>query len=121
MNSESEYYIKLITKQADEIVFGKKDHDYNSTQGVQIDLLDYYKNWPVEGILHDINRKVLRLQSLLLSGREPDNESVEDNFTDLLNYVRIGYAVYKHFKVRKETIAMPMDGKKKKKKGGMGK
>jgi hypothetical protein len=98
MNSESEYFIKLITKNADDVVFGKKDHDYNSIGGVKVDLLDYYKDWPLEGMLHDINRKVLRLKSILLSGREPDNESVEDNFMDLLNYVRIGYAVYKHFK-----------------------
>ena len=119
MNSESEYYIKLITKRADDIVFGAKDHDYNSTTGVQVDILDYYKGWPIQGILHDINRKSLRLQSLLMSGREPNNESIEDNFTDLLNYTRIGYAVYKHFKSSEETNTMPghTPDEKKKKKG----
>ena len=106
MNSESEYFIKLISKKADDIIFGSKDHDYNSTTGVKVDILDYYKNWPIEGVLHDINRKCLRLQSLLLSDRKPNNESIEDNFTDLLNYTRIGYAVYKHFKAINDNSTM---------------
>lgn len=103
MNSESIYYIKLITKNADKLIFGSKDHDYNSTGRINIDLLDYYKDWAVQGILHDINRKSLRLQSLLLSGKVPNNESIEDTFVDLLNYTRIGYAVYKHFIASEES------------------
>ena len=123
MNIESEYFVKLITKKADDIIFGSKDHDYNSTTGVKVDVLDYYKNWPIEGVLHDINRKSLRLQSLLLSGREPNNESIEDNFTDLLNYTRIGYAVYKHFKAINGKNTMPghTPKEKKKNKGKKGK
>jgi len=116
VNSESEYYIKLITEKADDIVFGIKDHDYNSTEGFKVDILDYYQLAPIENMLHDINRKVLRLQSLLMSGRAPSNESIEDNFTDLLNYTRIGYAVYQHFKALKETNTMPGHTPKEKKK-----
>lgn len=95
MNQQSEEDIRLMTVKADELLFALKDDDYNSKD---VDLLDYYKNWPVEGALHDIRRKVLRLTSLLLvAGKEPNNESIEDNFIDLLNYTRIGYAVYKHY------------------------
>ena len=121
VNSESEYYIKLITEKADDIVFGIKDHDYNSTEGFKVDILDYYKLAPVENMLHDINRKVLRLQSLLMSGRAPSNESIEDNFTDLLNYTRIGYAVYKHYIASLDNKDTKMPGhtpkEKKKNKG----
>jgi hypothetical protein len=102
-------------------VFGKKDHDYNSTTGVKVDILDYYKDNPNEALMHDINRKVLRLKSLIFSGREADNESIDDNFEDLLNYVRIGYAVYKHYKAIEELKSMPSHTpKERKKKKGKG-
>ena len=93
MNSEIEFRIKKVTKECDDILFGTKDDDYNSSG---IDILDYYP-FPTEGLLHDINRKTLRLISLLGSKSKPKNESIEDNFKDLINYARIGYAIYKHF------------------------
>ena len=93
MNSEIEFRIKEITKECDKILFGSKDDDYNSND---IDILDYYP-FPTQGLLHDINRKTLRLISLLGSNTTPKNESVEDNFKDLINYARIGYAIWRHF------------------------
>ncbi len=93
MNSEIEWRIKKVTDECDTILFGSKDNDYNSSG---IDILDYYP-FPTEGLLHDINRKTKRLISLMGSNVKPKNESIEDNFKDLINYARIGYAIYKHF------------------------
>ncbi len=112
MNSEIEFRIKKVTEDCDNILFGTKDEDYNS---FGVDILDYYP-FPVEGIMHDINRKTKRLLSLLGSSTTPNNESIEDNFRDLINYSRIGYAIYKHFEVNKEMPGHTPDEKKKNRK-----
>ena len=67
----------------------RKDQDYNSG-GVGID--DYFP-FKDQSYMHEINKKVLRLKSLIAAGHEPCNESIRDNLIDLVNYCVI-YAEY---------------------------
>ena len=83
--------MRKFTTQCDDIVFVKKDHDYNAAG---IDIGDYFP-FDQYSCMHDIIKKTNRLRALLTSGKIPKNESVEDNFKDLFNYVRIGYAILK--------------------------
>jgi len=101
LNREIERRIKEFTKRADDILFGTKDQDYNHSG---VDIADYYKHWPVQCAMHDIRRKFLRLMSLLGSddNYKPKHESVDDSFMDLLNYVRIGYAIIKYYDTLEE-------------------
>lgn len=91
MNSEFEKLVKECTARGDNIAFGSKDNDYNSGG---IDIEDYYI-YGVKSGMHILNQKMTRLFSLIESGKEPANESVEDNIVDLMNYVRYQYAVWK--------------------------
>jgi hypothetical protein len=93
MDKLMETYIKAITKRADKTMFGGKDHDYNNGG---IELQDYFP-YGVFSALTFINKHLKRLESLYNSGAEPDNESIADNWEDLLNYVRIGYAISQEF------------------------
>ncbi len=107
MNSETEWRIKKFEKECNDVLFGSKDHDYNASG---IDILDYYP-YGVWSALTEINRKVLRLMSLYGSDIEPENESVEDTWHDLLNYTKIGYGIVKTL----ESRNMPKHRGKKKK------
>ena len=112
MNSEIEDRIKRFTKRGDDLLFGTKDHDYNSGG---IDVIDYYP-YGVWSAITEINRKVLRLMSLYGGDKKPQNESLEDTWVDLLNYLRIGYAITMHL----EAKEMPKKKKKRKGTGGKG-
>ena len=53
-----------------------------------------------------IYQKLMRLKSLYEAGGDPKHESIEDNWMDLMNYVRMSYAVLKYleedFNAKKE-------------------
>lgn len=93
MNKDMEAYIKAITKDADNIIFGSKNHDYNNGG---IELEDYFP-YGVFSAITFINKHLKRLESLYNAGVDPQNESIKDNWMDILNYVRIGYAISKKF------------------------
>jgi len=67
-----------------QVLQSKKSVDYqNANSSVQ--QADHFRR----GIdtIHDIiNQKVLRAQSLLESGNNPKNESLEDTYKDIINY-----------------------------------
>lgn len=48
---------------------------------------------PMNGLLVRMFDKINRLENLLASGAEPENESLEDTFVDLANYGIIGLMV----------------------------
>ena len=91
MEKEIEDGIREITQIADDLCFGSKNHDYNSGQVKIIDMFIFDE----KSALTFINKHFLRLVSLYTSKQEPKNESLIDNWADLLNYVRMGYAVCK--------------------------
>lgn len=83
-------------KKADELFKGPKNSDYNSG-GIEItDYFDYegIDNMPKKAF-HDVRKKYLRLHSLILSGKKPKNESLEQNCIDMINYIRFLYAAIK--------------------------
>ena len=112
MNSEVEFRIRKLQKECFDIMFGTKDHDYNSSG---IDVLDYYP-YGVFSALTEINRKVLRLMSLYGSNVNPQNESIDDSWRDLINYTYIGYGITKSKEARELPSHSPSERKKKRKK-----
>jgi hypothetical protein len=60
----------------------KKAIDYNSGR---VKRTDYYL-YGEKSIIGEIWKKVLRLVSLFDSEQEPNNESIEDNLLDTINY-----------------------------------
>ena len=115
MNSEVEFRIKKLQKECFDIMFGTKDHDYNSSG---VDVLDYYP-YGVKSALTEINRKVLRLMSLYGQDLKPKNESIDDSWRDLINYSFIGYGITKSMEAKEMPRHTPDEKKKnrKKKKG----
>ncbi len=112
MNSEVEFRIRKLQEECFDIMFGVKDHDYNSSG---VDVLDYYP-YGVKSALTEINRKVLRLMSLYGQDLKPKNESIDDSWRDLINYSFIGYGITKSLEA-KEMPSHPGKKKKKKKTG----
>ena len=92
MDKKIELYIRDLTERGDEILFGSKSHDYNSGSVGMEDMFPcgFYSAFTF------IYQKLMRLKSLYESGGKPQNESLEDNWMDLLNYVRMSYAVIKY-------------------------
>lgn len=90
MDRLSEIRLRSITKKADKLIFTTKDGDYNDANH---DILDMFpKGWASSYTF--INKHFQRLDVLLSNKRKPNNESIEDNFADLLNYVRMAYVEY---------------------------
>ena len=87
--------IKWLTAQADKLLFGSKSHDYNSGDVGMEDMFPcgFYSAYTF------IYQKLMRLKSLYEADGDPKHESVEDNWIDLLNYVRMSYAVIKFLEV----------------------
>jgi len=116
MNKEIEFRIKKFTEECDKLVFSIKDVDYNHGG---IDVQHYFPfGW--HSVMHDITKKYNRLMALLSSGKPPANESIDDNFKDLCNYVRIGYAVLKSqeaFDEVKKTLPKKKSMKRRKRTG----
>ena len=72
-------------------MFGRKDHDYNDANH---DVLSMFpKGW--DSSYTFINKHFNRLDVLISNGKVPKNESIEDNFMDLFNYVRLSYLAWK--------------------------
>ncbi len=90
MDDQIKKLIGEMTDEADELLFGTKDEDYNSGN---VDITDMFPfGW--YSAYTFINKHLNRLLSLYSPGaKEPNHESVKDNWLDLLNYVRLGYAV----------------------------
>lgn len=82
-----EFFLEAFDK-AKDIALDAKDEDYNSAD---VDIVDY-AILGEKSFLHEINKKALRLKSLLLSGKKPANESIEDTCIDLINYAAFLYA-----------------------------
>ncbi len=112
MNSEVEFRIRKLQTECFDILFGSKNHDYNSSG---VDVLDYFP-YGYMSALTEINRKVLRLMSLYGQGIEPKHESVEDTWRDLINYSYIGYGITKTMEARELPSHSPSERKKKRKK-----
>ncbi len=90
MDKLSEKRLKEFTKRADKLIFSTKDKDYNDDK---YDILDMFpKGWASSHTF--INKHFNRLDVLLSNNRKPKNESIEDNFMDLFNYVRMAYVEY---------------------------
>ena len=105
MNEEVRKRICEMTDKADDLLFNLKDEDYNSGN---IDITDMFPfGW--YSAYTFINKHLNRLVSLYASEKEPNFESIEDNWIDLLNYVRLGYAI---LHVRGELHAYEKEEKK---------
>lgn len=61
-----------------------KSHDYQNAKST-VKQIDYYPNG-LMSIWEEINKKNLRMKSLLQSGEKPKNESLEDSAKDMINY-----------------------------------
>ena len=87
--------IRELTAKADKLLFGSKSHDYNSGEVGMEDMFPcgFYSAYTF------IYQKLMRLKSLYEADGDPRHESVEDNWVDLLNYVRMSYAVIKFLEV----------------------
>ena len=90
-------YIKIIEKFDKDslaIIFDK-DHDVYNKGGV--DTKDYYpKGWASAHTF--INENLTRLDSLY-EGGSTDKELIEEKWFDLINYVRLSYAMLKEDKI----------------------
>ena len=66
----------------------EKGQDYNDTDllGIFKLIAAIEKRTPEQVILSEITKKVLRLQNLMSTGKEPNFESISDNILDLSNY-----------------------------------
>lgn len=91
MDKNIEKSLREITASADKLLFGSKSHDYNSGEVGMEDMFPcgFYSAFTF------IYQKLMRLKSLYEADGDPRHESVEDNWIDLLNYVRMSYAVIK--------------------------
>lgn len=76
----------------------KKNRDYNSGG---VNKFDYDLHGSVT-CLDDIWKKVLRLRSLVDSGKEPSNESIEDTLIDIINYSADFYAFLQYLKIKED-------------------
>ena len=61
-----------------------KSHDYQNVKS-SVRQIDYYPNG-LMSIWEEINKKNLRMKSLLQSGEAPKNEALEDSAKDMINY-----------------------------------
>jgi len=96
MNDEMKQMIIKFDQECTELMFGKKDHDYNNKKST-IDVMDYYPyGW--QSVYTLINKHLTRLRALYESGEEPANETLENNWKDLANYIRLGFAVMETLK-----------------------
>ena len=95
IDKDIEENIKKMTAKADKLLFGSKSHDYNSGEVGMEDMFPcgFYSAYTF------IYQKLMRLKSLYEADGDPKHESVEDNWIDLLNYVRMSYAVIKFLEV----------------------
>jgi len=75
----------------------RKSHDYNSGG---VNKFDYNLHGNIT-CLDDIYKKVLRLRSLIDSGKKPSNESVEDTLIDIINYSADFYSYLQYQKMKK--------------------
>ena len=62
----------------------KKGQDYQSSESNVVQAMHYRRG--VDTIYDIMHGKMMRAASLLESGREPNHESLEDTFKDLINY-----------------------------------
>ena len=95
MDKNIEKSLREITAEADKLLFGSKSHDYNSGEVGMEDMFPcgFYSAYTF------IYQKLMRLKSLYEADGDPRHESVKDNWIDLLNYVRMSYAVIKFLEV----------------------
>lgn len=82
---EIELYKECIKKAEDTIL--KKTDDYDSGD---VQLSDYWL-YGYKSIIHELNKKLLRLRSLESKGFNSECESVEDTCIDIINYVTFLY------------------------------
>lgn len=62
----------------------RKGEDYQSSQSNVVQAMHYRRG--VDTIYDIMHGKMMRAASLLESGKEPNHESLEDTFKDLINY-----------------------------------
>lgn len=62
---------------------------------------DSYKSFAVL-----IGTKLARLGSLLISGRTPNNESIDDSFLDLVTYCALFYGYWKSKQIKAQSEAI---------------
>lgn len=78
----------------------KKSSDYNSGGVSKFD----YNLHGSQTCLDDIWKKVLRLRSLIDSGKPPENESIEDTLIDLINYSADFYSYLQYQKIKENDF-----------------
>lgn len=83
--------IEGYTERANKLMFGVKDHDYNNSKST-VDL-DTYFPYGFASCHTFINKHLTRLRSLYEADVQAKNESIQDNWEDLINYIRICAAV----------------------------
>lgn len=87
-------YLEAIQKAV--AIKRRKNKDYNSGGVNKFD----YNLHGSQTCLDDIYKKVLRLRSLVDSGKAPENESIEDNLLDIVNYAADFYAYLQYLKLK---------------------
>ena len=91
MDERIRKHICDLTEKADKVLFNTKSHDYNSGSVGMEDMFPcgFYSAFTY------IYQKLMRLRSLYEAEGDPFHESIEDNWMDLLNYIRMSYSVLK--------------------------
>lgn len=88
----------------------KKNDDYSGDRGSFFNfdfseqLSSYFTSYHM-GFVYMIGIKLARLSVLLVKSTEPNNESIEDTFNDLINYCIIWKCKYTEMKKQREPIS----------------
>lgn len=79
MDGIEQHYNKVLEEAHD--VFKKKAEDYDSVVG----LFSYFP-FGHASFLHELNKKLLRVQNIIRSQATPNFESIRDSLIDMINY-----------------------------------
>ena len=110
--TEELQFFREITRKQREILF-KKSNDYANKQDVLLNFKQMAElgrhaslanMTPTQVSLWYASMKLQRLGNLLKDDKTPNNESIEDSFIDMMNYIFLAYCNYVESKHRGKTI-----------------
>jgi hypothetical protein len=78
--------LSVVFTEAEELLI-KKHKDYGPTN------IGGAPGGPVNGLRVRMHDKLARINHLIDSGKDPENESLRDSFIDMMNYSAIGLMV----------------------------
>lgn len=108
-------YVEEILKRAIKIHVLKRE-DYTSDPNI-----DPYENFDRSTLIASwfpstyasfavlIGTKLARLGSLLISGRKPNNESIDDSFLDLVTYCALFYGYWKSRQPKEQDLSLAQE------------